>query len=130
MIQEEELRNQIIGNLPNITGSSIINNIKPRSSGESGGILPVTTSVVVPAKVCQKPGLNGLEEKHWGPFRKLPNVRKFRVIVKDYDPLFKRFGITKRLPVELKYEPHANNKYNRYLNHQFRRMSFVDSVTY
>lgn len=50
----------------------------------SGGILPLTNQEI--DQVCQNPGDNNADERHrkvWSPFQKLPNVRKFRVILND-----------------------------------------------
>jgi len=97
--------------------------MKKEKFEELGGILPV--------QVCWKPSTNIQDAKTlWGPFKKIPNVRTFKVIVGDPDPVFLRFHLTKRLPAQFDYEPHVNAKYNRYLEHQFKRMKYVNSLTY
>jgi hypothetical protein len=54
-------------------------------------------------------------EHGWSPFRPLPNVRKFKVRINDYDPVFKDHGIDKRLPPEFKFDKYTNGKLNRYM---------------
>lgn len=43
--------------------------------------------------MLDKPG-----KKHymWGPFNPLPNVSEFSVKLRDFDPLFKEYGIKKK----------------------------------
>lgn len=94
-----------------------------------GGILPLTT--YNSTQVCWKSGGNYAEERRiWGPFKRLPNVRNFEVELNDYDPLFAKYGIRKRIAPNLKYEPHNNNKLNRYVYHQLKRLEHVNSLTF
>lgn len=67
------------------------------------------------------------ERRVWGPFKRLPNVRNFEVELNDYDPIFAKYGIRKRIAPNLKYEPHYNNKLNRYAYHQLKRLQKVNS---
>jgi hypothetical protein len=64
------------------------------------------------------------------PFKKLPNVRKFRVEISDYDDLFKKHGIKKRLPPRFTFEKYANERHNRYMVKQLKRMSHLDERAY
>lgn len=54
-------------------------------------------------------------QRGWSPFRPLPNVRKFKVRINDYDPVFKDHGIEKRLPPEFKFDKYTNARLNRYM---------------
>jgi hypothetical protein len=56
-------------------------------------------------------------------YKPLPNVRKFRVEVSNYDRIFAAFGIQKRLAPKMKFEYHTNGSLNRYVDKQFERMS-------
>lgn len=53
----------------------------------------------------------------------LPNVRKFRIEISDYDTLFALYGVEKRLKPKMKFEFHTNNSLNRYVRVQLDRMS-------
>lgn len=95
----------------------------------SDGILPFTT--YNSAQVCWKSGGNYMEERRiWGPFKRLSNVRNFEVELNDYDPLFAKYGVRKRIAPNLKYEPHNNNKLNRYAYHQLKRLQGANSLAY
>jgi hypothetical protein len=56
-------------------------------------------------------------------FKLLPNVRKFKIEISDYDMLFAAFGIDKRQKPKMKFEFHTNGSLNRYVLKQFDRMS-------
>jgi hypothetical protein len=56
-------------------------------------------------------------------YKPLPNVRKFKVEVSNYDKIFAAFGIQKRLAPKMKFEYHTNGSLNRYVDKQFERMS-------
>lgn len=96
--------------------------MKQESSYRSGGNLSV--------QACQNPLGNDLIKNVWGPFQKLPNVSKFSVNVSDYDPLFLEYGIKKRLPPVLEYTPHVNNRLNRYIEHQLKRMTHANPMKF
>jgi hypothetical protein len=56
-------------------------------------------------------------------FRRIPNVRSVKIIGGDFDELFVRHGIEKKLPVELEFQPlDKGNHVNRYIQHQVRRL--------
>lgn len=61
----------------------------------------------------------------WGPFKRLPNVRKFKVKIKDYDRLFLKYGIKKRNQPEMVFEKYNNGKINRYVAHQLKRLEYI-----
>jgi len=56
------------------------------------------------------------------PWKPLPNVRSFQVSVNPLEALLEMFGITKRVKPDLLIEPYQNNKYNRYVYMQFKRL--------
>jgi hypothetical protein len=53
----------------------------------------------------------------------LPNVRRFKIEISDYDTLFALYGIEKRLSPKMKFMYHTNGSLNRYVKHQLNRMS-------
>lgn len=64
-------------------------------------------------------------QKHdvWVPFKPLPNVRKFKVILSDWDKLFMKYGLKRRLTsAQLIYTRNDNNRLNRYMKHQLTRL--------
>jgi len=67
--------------------------------------------------------VNDLDEKHWLPFTRLPNVREFRVEIREMDEIFGKHGVRKRKKPILKYAPYNNKQCNRYMYHQLKRMS-------
>lgn len=62
----------------------------------------------------------------WGPFKRLPNVSKFKIKIKDYDELFAKFGIKKRQKPEMVFEKYNNGKINRYVAHQLKRLEYIE----
>jgi len=56
---------------------------------------------------------------HW---IKLPDVKSFKVIVSDWHSLFKFFGILKRNPPKIEWEPHKNKRANIYMSKQVKRL--------
>lgn len=89
-----------------------------------GSILPVKD------KSITQPDTDNQDKKIWGPFKRIPNVRRFSIVLSEFDPLFEKFGITKRFKPTLKYTPHHNNRLNRYMEHQLRRMMHADDVLF
>lgn len=85
---------------------------------------------ILPEKVCRKSKENERDKNIWGPFQKLPNVRKFNVEISDFDPLFQEYGINKRLAPKLKYTNHRNNHLNKYMEHQLKRMTFASPLAF
>jgi len=71
----------------------------------------------------------GQEAVDWGPFKKLPNVRKFRVEISNYDEIFLKHGVKKRLQPKFTFERYNNQKLNRYMEHQLKRMHTTKSST-
>jgi len=69
--------------------------------------------------------------KMWLNFKPLPNVRKFDIIVSNWDKRFLKYDIYKR-----EFKPTlVTTKYrlkgaNRFMEHQIRRMRKCDTVTY
>jgi len=64
------------------------------------------------------------------PFRRLPNVRLFKVDIKSYDELFAKHGIKKRYPATFTFEKYNNGRLNRYMEHCLKRMSSLDEKRY
>jgi len=64
------------------------------------------------------------------PFRRLPNVRLFKVDIKSYDELFAKHGIKKRYPATFTFEKYNNGRLNRYMEHCLKRMSGLDEKGY
>jgi len=62
------------------------------------------------------------KEVDWGPFKRLPNVRKFKVELRPKDELMALFGIQKRFTPKFKYEPHTNIAMNEYAANQLERL--------
>jgi len=71
----------------------------------------------------------GPEAVDWGPFKKLPNVRKFKVEISNYDEIFLKHGVKKRLQPKFTFERYNNQKLNRYMEHQLKRMHNAKSST-
>lgn len=106
------------------------------------GIFAVTTvrssGYENPVKVCYKgmsTGPHHCDSKQESdgdisPFRLLPNVRKFRVKINDWDKLFLKYGIKKRISPSMKFEKYNNGKLNRYVRHQLMRMKHLDNTAY
>jgi hypothetical protein len=72
-----------------------------------------------------KKALGGNQEiphNGWKAVKLLPNVKRFKVIISNFDVMFAAFGIEKRLPPTLEMKRHSNNKMNRYIKHQFNRI--------
>lgn len=69
--------------------------------------------------------------KMWLNFKPLPNVRRFDIIVSNWDKRFLKYDIYKR-----EFKPTlVTTKYrlkgaNRFMEHQIRRMRKCDTVTY
>ena len=69
---------------------------------------------------------NGDQDYHHNGYKALkllPNVRKFRIEVSDYDILFAMFGIQKRVKPKMEFKFHTNGSLNRYVINQLDRMS-------
>jgi hypothetical protein len=50
-------------------------------------------------------------------------VKSFKIKISGFDPLFKEFGINKRLSPKMEFTLYKNNKINRYLEHQVIRLN-------
>lgn len=73
-------------------------------------------SSILPEIAMQLPNSNILDEKQKIlPFKTIPNVRKFRVDLGEYDELFKKHGIDRRQKPEFVYEKFFNHRSNRYI---------------
>lgn len=55
-------------------------------------------------------------------YRRLPDVKEFRVKIQDFDPLFEEHGIKKRFAPLLEFERYSNRPLNRYIEHQEKRL--------
>lgn len=53
---------------------------------------------------------------------KLPNVRKFKVFIKDHNSLYAYLGLRKRNRPDFEWAPYRNAKYNVYMARQLRRL--------
>lgn len=56
------------------------------------------------------------------PFKRMPNVREFKVKVRSYDWLLALFGLKKRIEPEYEWTKYNNKKINRYIDHQIKRL--------
>jgi len=92
------------------------------------GNLRLNSDTVLPGRRC-KSTLGGggkirwdLEaDFDWGPFPRIPNVRKFKITLNEYDELFREHGITKRLPPTLKFEKYNNGDCLRYARYMIQK---------
>jgi hypothetical protein len=67
----------------------------------------------------------------FSPWKKFPNVVRFKVEVSKFDQIFAKFGLLKRLEgATLKYSPYKNRDLNRYLLHQIQRLTVADDKKY
>lgn len=82
------------------------------------GNLPVKLKMKNTARVDQ-------DNQHAGykAYKPIPNVKKFKVLISKPDKLFEDFGILKKLKPTFIVRKHSNNRLNRYVIHQFNRMS-------
>lgn len=73
----------------------------------------------IPSDVVMQPNrLNRPTEKQRKsikPFNLIPNVRKFKVHLAEYDPMFLKHGIDKRLEPTFEYEKFKNHRANRFI---------------
>lgn len=60
--------------------------------------------------------------KYWYPFKPIPDVKHFEVELNAFDPIFALFGIRKRFSPTIKTERFTNQKYNRFMENQLRRL--------
>lgn len=58
----------------------------------------------------------------WGPFKPIPNVRKFKVVLSKQDELYAKFGLKKKFSPKLLYETHTNSDMNVYAFIQLQRL--------
>lgn len=58
----------------------------------------------------------------WYPFKPIPNVKRFEVKLRAYDPIFAMFGIRKRFSPTIEFEKFENRKFNRYMEKQLVRL--------
>lgn len=54
----------------------------------------------------------------WGPFRRIPNVRNFKIELGVKDELMALFGIEKKFKPKLTYETYVNQRMNKYMGYQ------------
>jgi len=84
-----------------------------------------------PEENVEDGGNNKDERLEFKPFRFLPNVRVFKVLISEYDSLYGEYGIKKRLtPANFRIERYENQHLNRYVRHQLKRMKYSDSRKY
>lgn len=62
-----------------------------------------------------------------GPFRRIPNIRYFKISVGPNDPLFESHGLKKRLAPKKRFALYTNGNMNRYFEHEYSRLSKVSS---
>jgi hypothetical protein len=60
--------------------------------------------------------------KHWYPFTRIPDVRRFEVKLNPFDPIFAMYGIRKRFSPTIEFEKFKNEKFNRYMSAQLNRL--------
>lgn len=56
------------------------------------------------------------------PWFSLPNCKKFSITINMMDPIFRHFGIRKRMKPDLRFEKYSNNYMNRYAEYQIKRL--------
>jgi len=61
----------------------------------------------------------------WGPFKRLPNVRNFKVDLGHENKLMALFGIKSKFKPTLKYEAYDNLGMNKYMNYQIYRLRLL-----
>lgn len=61
------------------------------------------------------------------PLFSLPNCSKFSINIKPMDPLFKLFGLYRRMKPDLKFEAHKNANMNRFAENQIKRLEKLRS---
>jgi len=67
----------------------------------------------------------------WAPFQRIPNVQRFKITINDYDELFLKHGIQRRIPPVLEFEPYRNAGQIRYARRMILRLrNTADSRIY
>jgi len=67
----------------------------------------------------------------WAPFQRIPNCQKFKITINDYDELFLKHGIKRRIPPVLEFEPYRNGAQIRYARRMILRLrNTADSRIY
>lgn len=82
------------------------------------------------SQVCWMLWGNDTNKSIWGPFKRIPDVRKFKVELNGHDELFGKHGIKKRNPPKFRFEKLGNSVLNRYMEHALSRMQNADEKTY
>lgn len=94
-----------------------------RNDSRQSGNLPIKE---LKLKECQRLWGNESDNNIWGPFRRIPDVRTFKVRLQGKDPIFRDHGIDKRLPSKFEFVKYHNASMNRYMKHQLNRMQYAD----
>jgi hypothetical protein len=58
----------------------------------------------------------------WYPFKRIPDVRVFKISLRNFDQLYALFGIRKRFAPAMEFQKYNNRSANRYALHQLTRM--------
>jgi hypothetical protein len=62
------------------------------------------------------------DNRAWYPFNPIPNVRRFEVKLRGFDPIFAMFSIKRRFDPEIEFEKYINHPMNRYMEQQLKRL--------
>lgn len=67
----------------------------------------------------------------WRPFKRLPDARKFTIVIKGLDWLFALFGFKKNWKPRLQFEVYKNKRYNRYSMQVLKKLdSYIKAGNY
>jgi len=61
-------------------------------------------------------------KKIFGPFKSIPNVRKFKVEIGAKNHVLALFGISSKFSPTMKYEPYLNGGMNKYMIHELKSL--------
>jgi len=65
------------------------------------------------------------------PFKLIPNVKTLKIELSDFDDIFLKRDIQKRLEkAKLNVGKSNNGHINKYMKHQLKRMRYVNAITY
>lgn len=56
------------------------------------------------------------------PYRRLPDIKRITIKLSEHDPIFEKYGITKRFEPHIDHESYYNKSLNRYVKRQMTRL--------
>jgi len=68
------------------------------------------------------------KEFNWAPFKKIPNVKEFKVAARGFDKFYAEFGLGKSLPPLVEFTPYKNQSAVRYAGYIIRRLRREEDV--